>query len=230
MGADLVGKVEAGIPEDHPLNPATIADNVGDNVGDVAGMGADIFESFVGSIIAAMVIAAASAQLGSDYLMIPIVLAAVGYIASIIGVFSMSAMKNMDAAAALRNTTFIAAILFLVGGYYMLDYLGLPTTPIWAVAIGSVVGILIGLVTEYYTGIDDKDSVPVKIIPSIKQSNKVVILYPGASPYSENHPKMDMLGRLLAKTGFNELISEMVKEDLNTVEIEQKTRRFGIED
>ncbi|HJL59215.1 MAG TPA: sodium/proton-translocating pyrophosphatase, partial [Candidatus Thalassarchaeaceae archaeon] len=172
VGADLVGKVEAGIPEDDPRNPGVIADNVGDNVGDVAGMGADIFESFVGSIIAAMVIAAASTNLGDDYLMIPIVLAVVGYIASIIGVFSMSAMKNMDAAAALRNTTFIGAILFLVGGYFVLDYLGLPTDPIWAVAIGSVVGILIGLVTEYYTGIEPVFGINVKAIPYIGEASK----------------------------------------------------------
>ena len=172
VGADLVGKVEAGIPEDDPRNPGVIADNVGDNVGDVAGMGADIFESFVGSIIAAMVIAAASTNLGADYLMLPIVLATVGYIASIIGVFSMSAMKNMDAAAALRNTTFIAAILFLVVGYFALDYLGLPTTPIWAVAIGSLVGILIGLVTEYYTGIEPVFGIPVNAIPYIGEASK----------------------------------------------------------
>ncbi len=172
VGADLVGKVEAGIPEDDPRNPGVIADNVGDNVGDVAGMGADIFESFVGSIIAAMVIAAASTNLGDDYLMIPIVLAVVGYIASIIGVFSMSAMKNMDAAAALRNTTFIGAILFLVGGYFTLDYLNLPTTPIWAVAIGSLVGILIGLVTEYYTGIEPVFGINVKAIPYIGEASK----------------------------------------------------------
>ena len=106
---------------------------MGDNVGDVAGMGADIFESFVGSIIAAMVIAAANTDtLGDDYLMIPIVLAIVGYIASIIGVFSITAMKNMDAGAALRNTTFIGAALFIGGGYFALDYMELDTTVIQA--------------------------------------------------------------------------------------------------
>jgi K(+)-stimulated pyrophosphate-energized sodium pump len=172
VGADLVGKVEAGIPEDDPRNPGVIADNVGDNVGDVAGMGADIFESFVGSIIAAMIIAAASTDLGSSYLMVPIVLAIVGYVASIIGVFSMEVMKNMDAAAALRNTTFIGAALFLVGGYYILGYLDLPVTPIWAVAIGTLVGIMIGLVTEYYTGIEPVFGVPVKAIPFIGEASK----------------------------------------------------------
>ena len=172
VGADLVGKVEAGIPEDDPRNPGVIADNVGDNVGDVAGMGADIFESFVGSIIAAMVIAAASKDLlGPDYVMIPIVLAVVGYIASIIGVFSITAMQNMDPGAALRNTTFIAAGLFIVGGYFALDFLELPTKVIQAVAIGSLVGILIGLVTEYYTGIEDVFFFKVQAIPYIGEAS-----------------------------------------------------------
>ena len=172
VGADLVGKVEAGIPEDDPRNPGVIADNVGDNVGDVAGMGADIFESFVGSIIAAMVIAAASDDLGNDYVTIPIVLAIVGYIASIVGVFSISAMKNMDAGAALRNTTFIGAALFIAGGYVALDYMELNTTVIQAVAIGSLVGILIGLVTEYYTGIEDVFGIKVEAIPYIGEASK----------------------------------------------------------
>jgi len=172
VGADLVGKVEAGIPEDDPRNPGVIADNVGDNVGDVAGMGADIFESFVGSIIAAMVIAVASEDLGSEYVQIPIVLAIVGYIASIIGVFSITAMRNMDPGAALRNTTFIGAGLFIAGGYLALGYLGLDTTVIQAVAIGSLVGILIGLVTEYYTGIEDVFFFKVKAIPYIGEASK----------------------------------------------------------
>ena len=172
VGADLVGKVEAGIPEDDPRNPGVIADNVGDNVGDVAGMGADIFESFVGSIIAAMVIAHASEDLGADYLMIPIALAVVGYISSIIGVFSITAMKNMDAGAALRNTTFIGAALFIGGGYFALDYLGLETKVIYAVAIGSLVGILIGLVTEYYTGIEPVFGIKVQAIPYIGEASK----------------------------------------------------------
>ena len=172
VGADLVGKVEAGIPEDDPRNPGVIADNVGDNVGDVAGMGADIFESFVGSIIAAMVIAVASEELGPNYVEIPIVLAIVGYIASIIGVFSITAMRNMDPGAALRNTTFIGAGLFIAGGYLALGYLDLDTTVIQAVAIGSLVGILIGLVTEYYTGIEDVFFFKVKAIPYIGEASK----------------------------------------------------------
>lgn len=172
VGADLVGKVEAGIPEDDPRNPGVIADNVGDNVGDVAGMGADIFESFVGSIIAAMVIAQASEDLGSDYLMVPIALAVVGYVASIIGVFSIGGMKNMHPGAALRNTTFIGAALFIGGGYLALDYLELDTTVIQAVAIGSLVGILIGLVTEYYTGIEPVFGIKVRAIPYIGEASK----------------------------------------------------------
>ena len=172
VGADLVGKVEAGIPEDDPRNPGVIADNVGDNVGDVAGMGADIFESFVGSIIAAMVIAQASDDLGADYLMIPIALAVVGYISSIIGVFSIAGMKNMHPGAALRNTTFIGAALFIGGGYFILDYLELDTTVIQAVAIGSLVGILIGLVTEYYTGIEPVFGIKVQAIPYIGEASK----------------------------------------------------------
>ena len=173
VGADLVGKVEAGIPEDDPRNPGVIADNVGDNVGDVAGMGADIFESFVGSIIAAMVIAEASGM-HSDYITLPIFLGLVGYVASIVGVFSMKVFKGGDAAAALRNTTFIGAALFWAAGWFGIGYLELETgtDPMLAVIAGSIVGILIGLVTEYYTGIEPVFGIPVKAIPHIGMMSK----------------------------------------------------------
>jgi K(+)-stimulated pyrophosphate-energized sodium pump len=174
VGADLVGKVEAGIPEDDPRNPGVIADNVGDNVGDVAGMGADIFESFVGSIIAAMGIAQASTSMNVDYIILPIFLGLAGYAASLVGVFSMRFLKGGDAAAALRNTTFIGAGLFWVAGYYGIGHFDLATgtEPMLAVIAGSIVGILIGLVTEYYTGIEPVFGVPVKAIPHIGEMSK----------------------------------------------------------
>ncbi len=182
VGADLVGKIEAGIPEDDPRNPGVIADNVGDNVGDVAGMGADIFESFVGSIIAAMIIASSDGFGGdlftgnsSDYIMMPIMLGLIGYLASIIGVFSMFVLKNgKDAAAALRNTTFIAAALFWAGGYAAIhfDQIDVHVGVMHSVVLGSIVGILIGLVTEYYTGIEPVFRIKTKAIPHIGEMSK----------------------------------------------------------
>jgi len=175
VGADLVGKVEAGIPEDDPRNPGVIADNVGDNVGDVAGMGADIFESFVGSIIAAMIIASNSDDMGVDYVMMPIMLGLIGYVASIIGVFSMTFLKNgSDAAAALRNTTFIAAVLFWAGGYLSIEQglIDVQLGVMHSVVLGSIVGIMIGLVTEYYTGIEPVFGFKTKAIPHIGEMSK----------------------------------------------------------
>jgi len=176
VGADLVGKVEAGIPEDDPRNPGVIADNVGDNVGDVAGMGADIFESFVGSIIAAMIIANDFDVSGAgDYVLLPILLGFIGYTASIIGVFSMSFLKNgKDPAAALRNTTFIAAVLFWIGGYLAIqqELINVEYGIMHSVVLGSVIGILIGLVTEYYTGIEPVFGIKPKAIPHIGEMSK----------------------------------------------------------
>ena len=181
VGADLVGKVEAGIPEDDPRNPGVIADNVGDNVGDVAGMGADIFESFVGSIIAAMIIASSDGFGGvgftgaSDYILMPIMLGLIGYLASIIGVFSMYLLKNgKDAAAALRNTTFIAALLFWAGGYLSINQglIDVEFGVMHSVVLGSVVGILVGIVTEYYTGIEKVFGIKPKAIPHIGEMSK----------------------------------------------------------
>jgi K(+)-stimulated pyrophosphate-energized sodium pump len=167
VGADLVGKVEAGIPEDDPRNPGVIADNVGDNVGDVAGMGADIFESYVGSMVATIAIAAtllpegltrlaadaaASADaLRSTLMALPLVLAAVGLIASFLGILSMRVLKAISPAAALRYSTFIAAAIFLVAAYGLIRWQGIADRVFLAVLLGTVIGIVIGLITEYYT-------------------------------------------------------------------------------
>jgi K(+)-stimulated pyrophosphate-energized sodium pump len=166
VGADLVGKVEAGIPEDDPRNPATIADNVGDNVGDVAGLGADIFESYVGGIIATIALAATSLLVPDDSrftaMLLPIGFTMAGLVASLIGIFMMRILAKGDPAKALRNVTFIAAGLFLAFAYVITQAFPLGMTradgsllpamgPFWAVLVGSVAGIAIGLVTEYYT-------------------------------------------------------------------------------
>ncbi len=163
VGADLVGKVEAGIPEDDPRNPATIADNVGDNVGDVAGMGADIFESYVGSVIATIAIGATWAQIASgerlEAIAMPIIYVMLGLVASFIGIYSMKLMQRWSPAAALRNSTYIAAILFWVAAAWITREMDIfagndrygPLGPFWAMLGGSLVGILIGLATEYFT-------------------------------------------------------------------------------
>ena len=151
VGADLVGKVEAGIPEDDPRNPAVIADNVGDNVGDVAGMGADIFESYVGSIIAAIAIAA-STSMGVIYMSLPILIASVGLVASLIGILTIKIFAGSNPAAALRYSTIIALVLMLIGSYFMMAAMEIPMSNFWPLLAGSVAGLFIGFVTEYYTG------------------------------------------------------------------------------
>jgi K(+)-stimulated pyrophosphate-energized sodium pump len=173
VGADLVGKVEAGIPEDDPRNPATIADNVGDNVGDVAGLGADIFESYVGAIIATIALAATSTAIADSNrlaaVLLPVGYAGAGLIASLVGILTMRALAGSNPATALRLVTFIAAGLFLVFAYFLTTMLPLGLSeggvaypalgPFWAVLGGTVAGILIGVATEYYTS-----STPVKRI------------------------------------------------------------------
>ena len=175
VGADLVGKVEAGIPEDHPLNPATIADNVGDNVGDVAGMGADLFESYVGSIIGTMVLGAVYASLpefqgafdGLGAVYLPMALAAVGIIMSIIGTFFVKVKEGGSPHAALNIGEFGSAGLMLIASYFIINAM-LPETWVeagtqytamgvfWATIAGLVAGLLVGKVTEYYTGTGTK--------------------------------------------------------------------------
>jgi K(+)-stimulated pyrophosphate-energized sodium pump len=177
VGADLVGKVEAGIPEDHPLNPATIADNVGDNVGDVAGMGADLFESYVGSIIGTMVLGAAFIGItgyentnqfdGLNAVLLPLALAGVGIVTSIIGTFFVKVKDGGDPQKALNRGEFVSAFLMLVATFLIVKWI-LPATwtfnnieynsmgVFWAVIIGLAAGLLIGIVTEFYTGTGTK--------------------------------------------------------------------------
>ena len=154
VGADLVGKVEAGIPEDDPRNPACIADNVGDNVGDVAGMGADLYESYVGSIISCGALAAA-AGLGFKGVIVPMLIAAVGIIASIIGTFFVSTKEGADQKAllgSLRRGTYASSIISaIVSGVLIYTLLPQNTSVFWAVISGLVAGVLIGFFTEYYT-------------------------------------------------------------------------------
>ncbi|MCZ6766603.1 MAG: sodium/proton-translocating pyrophosphatase, partial [bacterium] len=151
VGADLVGKVELGIPEDDPRNPGVIADNVGDNVGDTAGMGADLFESYVGSVIATMAIAATSFQNPFPYMMLPLGLITVGLIASILGIWSMGIFKKMNPMAALNYSTYTAGVLFLIGAYFIIDLLVGDIKPFWAVVTGLACGLLIAKETEYFT-------------------------------------------------------------------------------
>jgi K(+)-stimulated pyrophosphate-energized sodium pump len=159
VGADLVGKVEAGIPEDDPRNPGVIADNVGDNVGDVAGMGSDIFESYCGSIIATIAISATLStavleRLGAQQslMFLPLALASAGIICSLMGILLVKVQKNMAPASALRLGTFSAAILFIAAAFFVIQWQELNIGIWYAVLSGAVGGIIIGLVTEYYTG------------------------------------------------------------------------------
>ena len=152
VGADLVGKVEAGIPEDDPRNPATIADNVGDNVGDIAGMGADLFESYVNSIIAAMAIGVVT--MGTVGVAYPLVLAALGIVASILGTFVVRVKEGGNAQAALRNGTFLTGGLMILGAFFATKVMTGSIGLFWSVLSGILVGVLIGWVTEIYTSAD----------------------------------------------------------------------------
>jgi K(+)-stimulated pyrophosphate-energized sodium pump len=160
VGADLVGKVEAGIPEDDPRNPAVIADNVGDNVGDVAGMGSDIFESYCGSMIACIALAASMTSititsLGGSQAMLqfmPLALASLGLICSLLGILTVKVFSSKSAETALRYGTIGSAVVFVVTSYFLISFMGVSSGVWIAVLVGSVGGIVVGLVTEYYTG------------------------------------------------------------------------------
>lgn len=192
VGADLVGKVEAGIPEDDPRNPGVIADNVGDNVGDIAGMGADIFESFVGSVIATIAIAATLAitpqfletfpilkgiapeTIRLKYMAMPILVVMAGLLSSFVGVFSIKIFQGGDPAGALRYTTFVAAVIFIALTFFITKSLGMPMGCLWAVISGLVCGIVIGLIAEYYTS-----GPPVRHIASQTATGSATVIIAG---------------------------------------------------
>ena len=175
VGADLVGKIEAGIPEDDPRNPGVIADNVGDNVGDVAGMGSDIFESYCGSMIASIAIAY---TLGStDMMMLPLLLASIGLIASIVGIIIVKLQSAKAPASALRSGTMLAPVIFVAFAWFLIDSLpGVATAVWWCVIAGAVGGVLIGLITEYYT---DSNNKPVKSIAESGETGSATVMISG---------------------------------------------------
>jgi K(+)-stimulated pyrophosphate-energized sodium pump len=175
VGADLVGKIEAGIPEDDPRNPGVIADNVGDNVGDVAGMGSDIFESYCGSMIASIAIAY---TLGSkDMMALPLLLASVGLVASIIGIIIVKLQSGKAPANALRSGTLLAPVIFVAFAWFLIDSLpGVSSAVWWCVITGAVGGVLIGLITEYYT---DSEKKPVRSIAESGETGAATVMISG---------------------------------------------------
>jgi K(+)-stimulated pyrophosphate-energized sodium pump len=181
VGADLVGKIEAGIPEDDPRNPGVIADNVGDNVGDVAGMGSDIFESYCGAMIATIAIAStmtASAiiNLGerSDLMFLPLALASAGLICSVLGILMVKLFSSKSPEVALRIGTIGASVLFIIVAFFVVTGTGISATVWGAVLSGAIGGIVIGLVTEYYTG-----GTPVRRIAESGETGPATVMITG---------------------------------------------------
>ena len=188
VGADLVGKLEQGIPEDDPRNPGVIADNVGDNVGDVAGMGSDIFESYCGSMIATIAIAStlalayvnnlapgmSEADGRAALMFVPLALASTGLIASIIGIGVVRSFSNANPAVALRIGMIGTPVLFLAAGFFITGALGVSANIWWSVVAGAVGGVIIGLITEYYTS-----STPVVRIAESGQTGPATVMITG---------------------------------------------------
>ena len=175
VGADLVGKIEAGIPEDDPRNPGVIADNVGDNVGDVAGMGSDIFESYCGAMIASIAIAYTLDN--QDMMMLPLALSSSGLIASVLGILIVKLQSAKAPASALRSGTLLAPVIFVAMAYFIVDsFNDVDTNVWWCVIAGAVGGVLIGLITEYYTG-----GKPVRKIAESGETGSATVMISGLS-------------------------------------------------
>jgi K(+)-stimulated pyrophosphate-energized sodium pump len=175
VGADLVGKIEAGIPEDDPRNPGVIADNVGDNVGDIAGMGSDIFESYCGAMIACIAIASTMTIATREGMMfLPLALASIGLVASVCGILVVRMRTAAAPEAALRTGTLLAPVIFVAMAFFMRDGMGLDRNVWWSVVCGAVGGVFIGLITEYYTG-----GAPVKKIAKSGETGPATVMITG---------------------------------------------------
>ena len=210
VGADLVGKVEAGIPEDDPRNPGVIADNVGDNVGDVAGMGSDIFESYCGSIIASIVLASSMSivaveKLGGNIealIFMPLLLATVGLVCSIIGILTVKVMSAQNPETALRFGTIGSAALFIVAAYFTIQIAGASDDVWFSVLAGAVGGIIVGLITEYYTG-----GAPVKKIAEDGETGPATVMISGLATGMESVaiPVLTIVGIIFTANYFSGL-------------------------
>ncbi|NMB41980.1 MAG: sodium-translocating pyrophosphatase [Firmicutes bacterium] len=174
VGADLVGKVEAGIPEDDPRNAGVIADNVGDNVGDVAGMGADLFESYVGSIIATMTVGILI--YGTDGILLPLLVSAVGIIASIIGFFFVRAKEGARLGAVLERATLVAALIVIIASYFLSINILNEVGPFIAIIAGLLAGVVIGKLTDYYTSYESR---PVQELAKASQTGSATNIISG---------------------------------------------------
>ena len=184
IGADLVGKVELGLPEDDPRNPAVIADNVGDNVGDVAGMGGDIFDSYVASVVAVMLLATSLMNRpGSgidkiEYVVVPLIFAAAGVVASIVGMLFVRGSEGQNPTKALNMGTYATCVAFVILSLGIVLLLDLNLAVFWATVAGLVAGIIIGITTDYYTSIDQKAA---KHVAEVSQTGPAINILTGFS-------------------------------------------------
>jgi K(+)-stimulated pyrophosphate-energized sodium pump len=229
VGADLVGKIEAGIPEDDPRNPGVIADNVGDNVGDTAGMGADLFESYVGSVVASMAIGATMA--GSiNWMSLPLVLIGLGLIASVIGILSISALKKIGPQSALRYSFYISVVLFVAGAYFAIDMivggLGSGLRPFYAVLAGIVAGVLIGVESEFYTS-----GSPVRVVARASETGPATTVITGLAVGFEStiFPIITLVAAIYVAHQFSGLygIAMSAVGMLSTIGIVMSTDSYG---
>jgi len=173
VGADLVGKVEEHIPEDDPRNPGVIADNVGDCVGDTAGMGADLFESYVGSVIATIAIGATLAS-PVKWMFLPLILIGAGLVSSLLGIFSMGILKRLNPQSALRYATYVSGIIFVISSFYLVKSLFGSINVFWCILSGLLAGVLIGLESEFFTS-----GPPIKEVARSSQSGAATTIITG---------------------------------------------------